>query len=355
MTLILRWDAIGQTDPADTTRKSSSWVVYPALGYQPETSFQIGAIAVGTLQSIDATQSTYVRQSSFTPFAIYTLRNQFLAACNVDYFFATGWNLNITPRYFNFPDRFFGIGNDNDPDDFEDYTTEFWRLEGQLSIPYNANIFWGVALDMQTTKMKKLEEGGELADGDITGSNGGFHLGIGPAIRFDSRDNAIYPSKGYFLNTQLLITHLGEFAYTNYSVDLRRYFSIKDDRDVLAIQLSGSFTTGDDVPFYRMPQLGGDERVRGIANASLYRDRHAIYGQVEYRRHLFWRIGGVAFIAAGDVAEAIGDLQFSEFKYAGGLGGRFQVLRDQKLNIRCDIGVARGGQTAIYIGMREAF
>ncbi|MEM9324958.1 MAG: BamA/TamA family outer membrane protein [Bacteroidota bacterium] len=348
-------ESAGQSSSTDSTKRSASWVIYPAFGFQPETSFQFGAIGVGTLQSSDDSQSDFVRQSSFTPFAIYTLRNQILAAFNVDYFFRSGWNLNITPRFFKFPDRYFGIGNDNDPDEFEDYTNEFWRLEGQLSIPQTPRIFWGVAFDMRTAAMRGREEGGDLLQGDVTGWDGGAQVGLGPAVRYDSRDNAIYPTRGYFINAQSLITYLGDFGFTSYNLDVRRYFSIRDDRDVVAVQLNGFFTTGSDIPFYTLPQLGGDERVRGIANASLYRDRQAVYGQVEYRKYLFWRIGGVAFAAVGDVANQLGDLDLSEFKYAGGVGVRYQVLPDQKLNVRFDIGVARGGQTAFYIGMREAF
>jgi hypothetical protein len=57
----------------------------------------------------------------------------------------------------------------------------------------------------------------------------------------------------------------------------------------------------------------------------------------------------------GDVASSIGDFDLSTFKYVAGLGYRFAVIPNQKLNLRIDFGIAEGGQTGFYVGMREAF
>ncbi|MEM7298753.1 MAG: hypothetical protein AAF391_10865 [Bacteroidota bacterium] len=80
-----------------------------------------------------------------------------------------------------------------------------------------------------------------------------------------------------------------------------------------------------------------------------------IYTQVEYRRPLFWRLGMTVFAGVGDVAYNLNDFNLSEFKYVAGLGGRFAAIPEKKLNIRADIGVARGGQMAFYVGLSEAF
>ena len=80
-----------------------------------------------------------------------------------------------------------------------------------------------------------------------------------------------------------------------------------------------------------------------------------IYTQVEYRRPLFWRFGMTAFAGFGDVANKFGDFQLSEFKYVAGLGGRFAAIPKDKLNLRVDLGVARGGQIGFYAGISEAF
>ncbi len=351
---LVLFPSIAQEDQSENT-KAISWAGYPAFGYQPETGLQFGGVAVGVLNRIDDSQSEFVRQSSLTPFIIYTTRNQILSACNVDYYFTNGANLNVTPRFFKFPDKYFGIGNANDPDIFEDYTSTFFQLDGVMLLAKSSRFFWGAALDFQTVSFKEKEAGGVLETNTIIGSGGGTLFGIGPAMRYDSRNNVIYPSNGYLVNVNSLFSYLGDFSYSSYLIDIRKYISIKSDTDVLAIQLSGRFTGGSNVPFYKLPQLGGDDRLRGIANASLYRDRQTLFSQVEYRKSLFWIIGAVAFAGFGDVSNQLGNLSLSEFKYVGGIGARFQIIPEQRLNVRFDYGLAKGGQSAFYVGLREAF
>ena len=341
---------------ADSVRnKKISWRVFPAFGAQPETGFVFGFAAAATLTKIDTARKEFNRPSTLTPFAIYSVRNQFLIAFGIDHFFKGGQNLNISPRFSLFPDRYFGIGNNNDPDSYETFTNQFWQLEGQVSIPYTNKIFWGIYMDVQQSDLQELATGGELEQGVIPGSKGGFQAGFGPAIRFDSRNDVIYPYKGYFINVRSLFSYIGDFSYSNYTFDLRRYISIRDDRDILAVQLNGSFTSGSSIPFYKLPQLGGSNGLRGITNANLYVDRQLLFSQLEYRKYLFWAFCAVAFIGAGDVVNEVGELSFSNMRYVGGAGLRFQILKEQRLNIRFDYGVARGNQSAFYISIREAF
>lgn len=337
-----------------TSQKNYDWGIFPAFGSQPETGFQFGVTSVLTWWKPENLGKEYFRPSSFTPFIMYTLRNQIISEFNVDYWSGNGKNLNASPRFIIFPDRFFGIGNDNDPDQFESYTHQFVQLEGQLSIPITQKLFWGSYFDMQQSGLRKFEENGLLEDLSINGSQGGFLVGIGPAMRFDSRNNAIYPSTGYFINVRSLFA-TGNFEYQAYSFDLRRYFSLNEDIDVLAVQVNSTFTGGNDIPFYKLPKLGGGSFLRGISNASVYTDRQMMYSQIEYRRIIYGIFGAVAFVGIGDVANEINDFQLSEFKYAGGLGLRFQLIKEQRLNVRLDYGLARGGQSAFYVSLREAF
>ncbi|MEQ8241669.1 MAG: BamA/TamA family outer membrane protein [Cyclobacteriaceae bacterium] len=339
----------------DSVRASKSFAIYPALGYQPETSVQFGGLAVVVLAGKDQSQNSFQRESSLTPYFLYTFRNQVLTAANLDYYFKSGFNLNVTPRFFNFPDLYFGIGNENDPEISENYTNVYWQLEGMAFRPWEDIYFFGAAFDFQHTQIKDLVENGLLATDVPVGIEGGALVRLGPAFKFDSRDNVIYPTKGYFIGAQTLFNPIGDFQYSSYILDVRKYINFKDAKHIFAFQLRANFTGGADVPFYKLPQLGGDDRLRGIENASLYRDNQLIYAQAEYRRHLFWRFGGVAFAGVGDVASSIGDFQTSSLKYIVGLGGRFAVIPSKKLNIRCDLGISNEGQYGIYIGMREAF
>lgn len=69
---------------------------------------------------------------------------------------------------------------------------------------------------------------------------------------------------------------------------------------------------------------------------------------------LFWRLGGVLFAAAGQVAPSLAVLDLSSPKLAGGTGLRVLLNRSQGLNLRLDIAVSAEGP-AFYVRAMEAF
>jgi len=339
---------------SDSTKRTS-FAIYPAFGYQPETKTQLGAVAIIVFEKPNQDELEFNRPTTFSPYFLYTLKNQVLTALDGNIYFKNGYNLSAKLRFFNFPDNYYGIGNENDPDDFEKYTNRFVQLESRLYKPLNQRTFVGLTIDFQNNSLTKFEPGGKLETQDINGKSGGLHLGIGPAFKYDSRDNTLFPSTGVLASAEILTVALGEYHYANFWIDLRKYTMISNEKNIIAFHFSSRFVAGSDVPFYKLPQLGGENRLRGIANASIYRDRNAMFFQTEYRRQLFWRFAAVAFAGIGDVAHKIGDFNVADLKYIGGLGFRFAAIKNQKLNIRFDYGLARGNQSAFYIGLEEAF
>ena len=340
---------------SDSTENNGSFTILPVISFAPETDLQFGVVALWALKNIDTGDSEFLRQSTITPFFVYTLKRQILAVANFDYYTQNGSNLNTSLRFFDFPDSYFGIGNDTDPDISEMYTNRFFQVEGQYLKPVSDKIFLGAAYDLHFTSILNTVDAGLLESQQPIGIGGGNLLSFGPSFRYDTRDYTVYPTKGYFLASRIVWNGIGDFDYTTFIADARKYINLKDKKHLLAIQIRTQFTAGNDVPFFKLPQLGGDERLRGIANASLYRERQMMYTQVEYRRPLFWRFGMTVFAGVGDVAYDFDDFELSEFKYIGGIGGRIALIPEKQLNARLDIGIARGGQTGIYIGVSEAF
>ncbi|MEO9484153.1 MAG: BamA/TamA family outer membrane protein [Ekhidna sp.] len=353
--VLLLFPFFGYSQQSDSTANESSFAIFPAISYAPETSLQFGGAAIWVLGNSDTSQSSFQRQSTLTPFFIYTIKKQAIAAVNLDYYFPSGKNLTASMRYYNFPDSYYGVGNDRDPDVSEMYTNRFFQIEGQLLHPFNEKVFVGIAFDFHFTSLREKIPNGMLESDAPVGLEGGNVAGIGPSFRYDTRDYTLYPTKGYFISSRLLFNEIGDFSFTSYLADFRKYIDLKDQKHILAFQFRTQLTFGTGTPFYKLPQLGGDERLRGIANASLYRDRQMMYTQVEYRRPLFWRFGMTLFAGIGDVAFDVDDFNPSEFKYVAGIGGRLAIIPERRLNARLDIGIARGGQTGIYIGISEAF
>lgn len=353
---LLSYNSIAQND--STNSKKTHFSIYPVLGYQPETNFSFGAIGFIVYKNATRTNDALYRPSNISPYFLYTLNNQILIAIDFDLYFKNGYNLGFKPRYYNYPDFFYGIGNENTMEDEETYTNVYFQIDGRFMKFIGTKWSAGLRFDFQNNKLYDLNENGQLINSGIPGWQGGTNMGIGPAAQFDSRNNILYPNKGVFARAEINFyskTLGGDFNYTLFTIDLRKFISIKNEKNILAFQAAGNFTSGDDVPFYKLQKVGGDSRLRGIENANLYLDKQSYWMQAEYRRDLFWRFGGVAFAGFGDVAPKLNNYKFDELKYVVGLGGRFQALKDEKLNLRLDAGIGRGGQYAFYISVKEAF
>ena len=75
---------------------------------------------------------------------------------------------------------------------------------------------------------------------------------------------------------------------------------------------------------------------------------------VEYRRDLVWRLGAVGFAGLGALAETLGDLGGSDVKPGGGVGVRFLLAKQNRINLRFDYAWGQDS-SAFYIGLGEAF
>ncbi len=340
------------------SKKQINFAPYPAIYYSPETKFGFGVVGFLVIKDPSKEESEYYRPTSISPYFLYTLRNQVLSALDVDYYFGNGMNLNTKLRYYNFPDNFYGLGNSNDPELKELYTNEYWRLEGRLLKPINKKLFAGIRYYFQSNNLYGFEDNRLLGQDNFLGEQGGWSNGMGFSFLMDTRNSTLYPTSGWM--NRLEVTFFGNYlgsnySYTSYLIDLRKYWNIKSEKNVLAWQGYLNLTSGTDIPFYNLPRIGGDDKLRGIANSSLYIDRQAWYTQVEYRRDLIWRFGGVLFTGIGDVIHTFADADVQDVKYVAGVGGRFQALKDEKFNVRLDIGFSNGGQSAFYFSVREAF
>ena len=338
--------------------KKVNFSIYPVFGYQPETRFTFGVISFFVFDVADQENDQYHRPSILSPYLLYTLNNQILIAIDFDMYLKNGYYLDIKPRYYKYPDFFFGVGNNNNIEDKETYTNEFVRLDGRFMKFINSKWSTGLRFDIQNNNLYDFDENGQLIGSDLAGIEGGTNVGIGPTVKFDTRDNILYPSQGSFIRAEINFYSKGfggDFNYTHYLLDFRKFISIKNEKNIFAFQLAGNFTSGEEVPFYKLSKVGGDSRLRGIENANLYIDKQSFWMQAEYRRTLFWRLGAVAFAGFGDVASGLDKFRFQELKYVVGLGGRFQAMKDEKLNVRLDAGIGRGGQYAFYLSVKEAF
>lgn len=129
---------------------------------------------------------------------------------------------------------------------------------------------------------------------------------------------------------------LGAFTFNRLDVDLRQFVSFLSERRVLFARMFASTSTaadGQQMPFYLMPTLGGNDSLRGFRDYR-FRGPHALLLQGEYRFEIWSGLDGALFYDAGKVALRRTDLDFKNLESDYGFGFRFNT--DQGIVVRVD-------------------
>ena len=185
-----------------------------------------------------------------------------------------------------------------------------------------------------------------------------FVSSVGLNLSFDSRDYVYNPSKGFMFTIRPKLNRdwLGsDNDYVDTDFDAAFYTSLSL-KGILAIGLAGGFATGD-VPFDGYQNYGVRNSLRGYVTGK-YKGKHMVALQAEYRRVIYKRWGGVAFVGTGSIwgNEDNGEESFERnWLPSAGLGARFMVSREKKINLRLDFAFGVDGNQGLYFGIMEAF
>jgi outer membrane protein assembly factor BamA len=329
-------------------------LVLPIIARSIETGWSFGGAGAATFRV--GNRDTLSRTSNAEGVVLYTTHHQFVAAVNGSiYFPGERFIVNEQLSYSYFPDEFWGLGKIAPDSNEESYKFKQYYVFLHPQCLIAKNLFLGVVYQYQRVFNIDYDAGGLFDKENVVGRNGYHVSGIGMSVTYDTRNNAFAPDKGVMLQF-----YFDEFApilgsnylYTSYVLDLRRFLRIYNDQ-VLALQLQGNFNTGQ-VPLRSLASLGGSNAMRGYY-AGRFRDKNAGVLQAEYRVPLFWRLGAVGFADMGNVGPDLRDINLYHFKYSYGGGVRVALNRTEKLNLRLDYGLAKGGSNGFYLQLGEAF
>lgn len=344
---------------AEKEKRKDGLAFLPLLYYTPDTRFAFGAVGAYYFRLGEETEAEgpAPRLSYVKLLADYTQNKQLDVWGSWSVFIGReDYIYKGELRYRNFPDRFYGLGNDSQASDMERYSYDFASVKQFLLKRLAPGVFLGG--DYQFTsffRVQAFKPDGKLADGTITGSRGGNSSGLGAVLLLDTRDNVVAASRGHFLqlSTYLYQRWLGsDFSYFNVNLNAARYWQTWGDQ-VLAVHFVSNTNIGDP-PLPALSAVGNDDILRGYAT-NRYRDRNFIGAQVEYRVPIWWRIGAVAFVGAGDVFGHLDDLSLARLKASGGVGLRFAYDQEERFNIRLDYAWGRFGESSFYLMFGEAF
>ncbi len=192
---------------------------------------------------------------------------------------------------------------------------------------------------------------------DSLGITDDFKSSIGLPLSYDTRDYTYYPSNGMVLSVRPTIYAEwlgGDDNYTSLTYSLSAYKRIARDK-VIAGKIAGGHSFGD-VPFSGYQTYGTRATLRGYP-AGKYRGKNMIGGQVEYRWQFYKRLGMVAFAGTGTVwgnEEEEEDFERSWLPSVG-LGLRYMISTEKRVNFRADYAWGVNGNDGFYIGVMEAF
>lgn len=348
-----RW--LGLRSESDTTEADKKGlVILPLVYYTPDTRLAYGAAGVYYFRLKDA-QGQESRLSYAQLLVDYT-QNKQLDVWGQWNIFTGGekYLLKGELRFRNFPDRFYGIGNNTPDGNMERYAYDL--LSFKFLMLRNLGRKWFAGFDVHAENEYNFSRlpNGLLDAGSIYGFDGGVSVAFGGVAVHDSRDNVVNAYKGQFfeLSAYFYQPAFGsDFTYTTVNAAYHTYKQV-GKKQVLAWQLVGRFNNGQ-VPFLNMSTAGGISILRGYA-ANRFRDKNLIAGQMEYRFGIWKRFGGVAFAGVGDVFNNPNEMRLDLLKYSVGGGLRFAMNPSERLNIRLDYGIGRGEQ-AFYLIITEAF
>jgi hypothetical protein len=175
-------------------------------------------------------------------------------------------------------------------------------------------------------------------------------VGPGVTLTYDSRDNILTPTRGYYAETSLFVSDDAFGAnrdFRRFGQVLIGYWPVMP-RVTLAAR-ADYMQSSDGAPFFVRPFIA----MRGIP-AMRYPGNKVVQSELEARWQFHGRWSVVAFAGAGLARIDEGALVRDKTAGAGGLGFRYELAR--KFGLHAGIDVARGPEdTAVYLQVGSAW
>ena len=332
-----------------------AFTVFPVASIDPASGMELGVMPVFSIAPPkDSIATGYYRASSVVSHLTYSTKNWANIRVEGQFFTSKGNNFVMFFQYLNAPDYFYGIGNDTINKTPSKYINHYLKCGFEASKSYKNVHFFGLKCDVDFQSIYDVTL--SVLNKSVEGYNGGNIIGLGPIYKYDSRDNVNFPSKGSLLQTSvvqsIMLDNSGKY-FTICSFDYRKYFMFFKTYYV-ALQGQVSSSSGD-VPFYKLPSLGGKYNLRGISNKFMYIDKRVWFSQAEVRKMIYKGVGVVAFTGVGNAFATWDKEMVSHVKVMYGFGGRIQLIPRDQINLRIDYAFGPNGDTGFYATIREAF
>ncbi len=334
-------------------REKYTFFILPMVGYEERTRLEVGVMPVWRFYlNANRQEQEYFRPSYISPQILFSTTGMYEIDLSSGFYTANNWLIESKWLLQYLPDKYYGIGNQDKGNVSADFDMRKYEFRGSFTKGIKNIFFVGVNYDVGYFELTNVEQDNGL-DNSVPGYEGGALYGFGPTLYYDSRDNTTYPGSGKYIELKY-DRYFGPYQFGSLALDMRSYYTVGENNKVLGLQAYFNTAEGD-IPFYRMPALGGKRAFRGIGRPYAYMDNNVAYIQAEYRSPLWWRIGYVLNTGVGNVFHTWGNDIVKDVHLMAGGGLRFQMLPKENLNFRVDVGFTNRGDKGIYFTLVEAF
>jgi outer membrane protein assembly factor BamA len=267
-------------------------------------------------------------------------------------------------RYRHYPqERFFGLGRSSRASDRVSYLVEDVSVIGGVALWPKSPLRGGVRVGHTAPKVgsgagrfPSIETVFSPATTPGLADQPDFLYGEG-YVELDRRDFPGNPRSGG--RHRLTVSTYRDrdskqHSFRRVDAEAMQLFPFFDKRRVIAIRAVAALTdadSGNDVPFFLMPSVGGPETLRGFRERR-FTDRNLLLFNAEYRYEIFAALDMALFVDAGSVAPRVEELSLRHLETDYGIGFRFGTRAN--LILRFDIGLGGEG-TRYFVKFGPAF
>jgi hypothetical protein len=350
-----------QTNPKDSVTSKPSFSVLPAAGYT-----LVSRLVVTVTGNVAFRMDSSANISTVTSYISYTQNRQFLLPIETDIWTkGNKYNLIGDYRFYKYPQSTFGLGSSSnianeDPMDYfylRFYETVLGHICGNFYagagyiIDYHAGITHQGPVNNAPSDYTAYGEAAKTTASGLTLNS-----------LYDTRDNPIYPEKGFYglLQYRNNLHQLGSTsAWTSLIVDVRKYFNLPaGSNNVLAFWSYDWLILTGKPGYLDLPSNQWDaysSTGRGYIQGR-FRGTHEVYTEAEYRFKISANglLGGVGFLNVQSYSAGSGTrLQAMQPGFGPGL--RVKINKTSKTNIDFDYGFGRQGSNGLFINIGEVF
>lgn len=268
---------------------------------------------------------------------------------------------SVFGRYQDYPrEDFFGLGPDAPRAAFSDFRLEGPSVGGRADVRIGGPLTVGGGLDYLMPRV------GDGTDPGLSSIGQTFDATTAPGLGDDAdfvRAHAVLnldtrqprnARRGAWHRAEYsrYNDRDGRYSFDRLDLDLRQFASVLSERRVFtarAFVSTASAVSGQAVPFYLMPTLGGNETLRGF-RAYRFRGPHALLLQGEYRFEVWSGLDAALFYDAGKVALRRRDLTVRDLESNYGFGFRFNTDDGTILRIDTALGSREGVHLWVVFG-----